>query len=74
MTATGPGCSVDGMTAPSRLVQRIQLAVGGAYVRVVAVGGAAAVPFLVVWPVSTIIVIGLVAVVTPALDRRRRRT
>lgn len=45
---------------------------GAAYFSIVAIGGSAAVVFLAIWPLSTIVVLALVVALTPVVTKIRR--
>ncbi|TKV58384.1 hypothetical protein FDO65_12490 [Nakamurella flava] len=46
---------------------------GVAYFRIVAMGGSAAIVFLAIWPVTTVVLVILVATLAPLVARWRRR-
>lgn len=63
----------EGMTRLRRLARDIYAQLGVAYFRIVAVGGTAAIAFLAIWPLSTVLVVVLVAVGSAVVAGVRRR-
>lgn len=55
-----------------QLARWVYAQLGGAYFRILAVGGPVVVVFFVIWPLSTVVVVVLVATFTPLLGRIRK--